>query len=161
MDIPVAGTPVLMAKYSAVSLLGFAVDALALYLALQAGLQPAWARVISLACAMHVTFFINRRHVFKCLDHRRMGGQWAGYMATNGFGNLCNYLIFVTLVSTHWRIVSSPAVAMPAGAFCAWVINFAGTRYLVFGGAPARLAARFARWRSPRAVSPPIPPGGP
>jgi putative flippase GtrA len=119
-------------QYCGVSLVGFGVDVSVLHLMLWAGLQPAWARVVSLLCAMHVTFVLNGLHVFRKLDRQRWVGQWARYMACNGFGNACNYWIFVTLVSTHWQFVSNPTVAVAAGSAWAWLINFAMTRFLVF-----------------------------
>ncbi len=134
----------LAAKYTAVALVGFAVDATVLHMALLAGLQPAWARVISLAVAMNVTFVINGRHVFQCLDRSRWAGQWLGYMTANGFGNVCNYWIFLTLVSTHWRIVSTPIFAVAVGSASAWAINSAATRWLVFG-AVSRVRERMKR----------------
>jgi putative flippase GtrA len=138
----------LAAKHCGVSLIGFAVDALVLHFALQSGLQPAWARLISLLVAMHVTFVINGRHVFRCLDRSNWPRQWLGYMLANSLGNLCNYWIFVTLVSTHWRVIAEPYVALGIGSVGAWVINFLATRWLVFGAAMKLLAVRA---KSPRA----------
>jgi len=80
-------------KYCAVSLLGFAVDAAILRLGLAFG-APAWVRIISLICAMQVTFTVNGLMVFRTLTWRTLPRQWLSYMATNGFGNFCNYWIF-------------------------------------------------------------------
>jgi putative flippase GtrA len=122
----------LAAKFAGVSLLGFVTDALVLHVGTSAGLEAAWARVISLASAMQVTFLINALVVFKSHDRSAWPRQWLRYMASNGFGNFCNYWIFVTLVSLRWRIVSDHMVALSAGAFCAWMMNFACARFLVF-----------------------------
>jgi putative flippase GtrA len=119
-------------QYCAVSLVGFVVDAAILRAGLSFG-PPAWVRIISLICAMQVTFTLNGLMVFRTLTWRSLPRQWSSYMLTNGFGNLCNYWIFVTLVSLHWRIVSDPMVALCAGAFMAWMINFLCARFLVFG----------------------------
>jgi putative flippase GtrA len=100
-------------------------------------MEAAWARLISLACAMNVTFVLNGIHVFRQLDGRHLPRQWASYMATNAFGNFCNYWIFLTLVSTHWPVVSNHLVALCVGAFTAWVTNFLCTRFLVFRRAKA------------------------
>ncbi len=127
-----AGEAKLAAQYCGVSLIGFGVDLAVLHLMLWVGLEPAWARVVSLLCAMHVTFVINGVHVFRQLDRRRWLSQWARYMACNGFGNFCNYWAFVTLVSTHWPVISNPTFGVAAGSICAWVINFAATRFVVF-----------------------------
>jgi putative flippase GtrA len=119
-------------QYCAVSLVGFAVDAAILRVGLNFG-TPAWVRVISLICAMQVTFTLNGLMVFCTLTRRTLPRQWLSYMLTNGFGNFCNYWIFVTLVSLHWRIISDPMVALCGGAFAAWMINYCGARFLVFG----------------------------
>lgn len=146
----VCGEGGLALKYTAVSLVGFAVDAVSLKLGLAAGLEPAWARVISLTLAMHTTFLLNGLHVFGALKPGRTAvRQWATYMATNGFGNLVNYWVFVTLVSTHWRVVASPAFAMCAGSAAAWTINYACTRHLVFGPMARLLRRKAKAWFRP------------
>jgi putative flippase GtrA len=122
----------LVLRYAGVSLIGFVADATVLHLFIELGMAPAWARLISLAFAMHVTFVLNGLHVFRQLDRKRLPRQWGGYMATNAFGNFCNYWIFVTLVSTHWRVIANPLFALAVGSFTAWVMNFAATRYVVF-----------------------------
>lgn len=119
-------------KYCGVSLAGFVVDVVILHLALGRGMPPAWARVISLLCAMHLTFFLNARHVFRGRDRGNATGTWARYMLSNGCGNLLNYWLFVTLVSTHWPLAAAPAFAVAASSAAAWVFNFAAARFVVF-----------------------------
>ena len=130
----------LAAKFAAVSLVGFCVDALVLHLGVGAGLQPAWARLISLFCAMQATFTLNRLLVFRGHDGSSLARQWATYMIAGGFGNFCNYWIFVTLVSTHWPLISNHLLALAAGSFAAWLINYVGCRFFVFGKASRLLA---------------------
>jgi putative flippase GtrA len=120
-------------KFAAVGLVGFAVDAVLLKAGLSFHLGPAWARLISLTLAMQVTFTINRTVVFHCRGRERLLRQWCAYMATNGFGNLCNYLIFITLGSLRQGLVSEPFVALPISAFAAYLINYTGVRLVVFG----------------------------
>jgi putative flippase GtrA len=118
--------------FGGVGLIGFAVDAALLHVGLEFG-APAWAaRIVSLFCAMQTTFTINGVFVFRRLQRGRLLRQWSGYMLSNGFGNLCNYWIFLTMVSTHWPGVSNHYAAMTAGSFCAWLINFAGARLAAF-----------------------------
>jgi len=131
----------LSAKYTAVSLVGFAADGLLLLAGTSLGLEVAWARLISLAAAMQLTFLINALFVFRSHDRSRWARQWIRYMLSNGAGNFCNYWIFVTLVSTHWRLVSDRLFALAVGATCAWIINFSCTRLLVFSRKPSRRAA--------------------
>ena len=124
-------------KFAAVGLLGLLTDVILLRLGMTVGLSAAMARAISLLCAMQVTFAINSVAVFRCLTPKKLARQWAGYMVTNGFGNFCNYWIFVSLVSFHRPFVSNPYVALPVGAAAAYVINYAGARLLVFGSGRA------------------------
>jgi putative flippase GtrA len=130
--VSVSGERGVVAKYAGVSLMGLAVDAGLLHLAIALGMEPAWARVISLFCAMQATFLVNGLHVFRGLTLARLPHQWLGYMTTNGFGNFCNYWIFVTLVSTHWPVISAPLFGLTVGSLTAWVMNYTCTRYLVF-----------------------------
>lgn len=122
----------LAVKFALVGLVGFVVDAILLETGLAIGLGPAWARLVSLALAMQVTFTINRKHVFRCHGREGLRRQWCAYMATNGFGNFCNYWIFVTLSSLHGQLVGEPFVALPISALTAYVINYAGARMVVF-----------------------------
>ena len=122
------------AKHAAASGVGFCVDFVVLHLAMRAGLEPAWARVISLACAVNVTFVLNGTLVFCCLGWgRRLARQWAAYVGTNACGALCNYWGFVTLVSLHHPLVSRPTVALILACLGAWGINYAAARVMVFG----------------------------
>ncbi|MHB8528548.1 MAG: GtrA family protein [Caulobacteraceae bacterium] len=120
-------------KFACVGLIGLAIDATLLRVGLVAGLSAWGARAISLFCAMQATFAINGLHVFRCLTRERFARQWAGYMVTQGCGNLCNYWIFLTLVSLHRGVVSNPYLALAMGAFIGWMINYAGVRLVVFG----------------------------
>ena len=119
-------------RYCGVSLIGFGIDATIVHLLIGQGMEPAWARVISLLVAMHATFTLNRFLVFRQCQPKPLLNQWFSYMLCNGFGNFCNYWIFVTMVSLHWQVVSAPITAVAVGSICAWLINFAATRWIVF-----------------------------
>jgi putative flippase GtrA len=155
-----AGECSLAIKFAGVSLIGFATDAIVLHLVVAAGLEPAWARLISLTCAMQATFIINGLQVFRALDRKRWPHQWLRYMLAGGAGNVCNYWIFVTLVSTHWRIIATPLFALAVGSFAAWIINFFGARFFVFRKARGPLAALVTRepeaFGPPRDLAPPL-----
>ncbi len=127
--------------FAAVGWLGFLTDYGVLRLCQHFGLSPAVGRIISLLCAMHVTFLVNGFVVFRSLQDGRLFQHWARYLAANGFGNLCNYWIFVTLVSLHGWPVSNHLAALAISGFAAWAINYTGTRLFVFRrGAAARAA---------------------
>ena len=121
--------------FGAVGCLGFVTDATLLKLGIHFGLEPAWARAFSLLSAMQVTFLVNGLLVFRCLKPGRLPHQWAGYMLANSLGNVANYFIFLAFVSSRWPVISDHLVALAAGSFTAWMVNYAGTRFLVFGKA--------------------------
>ena len=129
-------------KFALASLVGFVVDAGVLHLGLTLGLSPALARAISIVSAMQVTFLINGLAIFKCLTRRNAARHWAAYMLTSGFGNFCSYMIFITLTSLHGSVLSKAWIAFPASTFAAYLINFAGARFVVFG---ASVRAKLAR----------------
>jgi putative flippase GtrA len=129
-------------KFALAGLVGFVVDAGVLHLGLSSGLGPAVARAISILSAMQMTFLINGLLVFKCLTRRNFPRHWAAYMVTSGFGNFCSYMIFITLTSLHGSVLSQAWLAFPASTFAAYMINFAGARFVVFG---ASVRARLAR----------------
>jgi putative flippase GtrA len=116
-----------------VGCIGFLTDITVLRLGLICGLSPLVARVISLACAMQVTFLINGLLVFRCLTRRSALRHWLTYMSTNGIGNLFNYLIFAGLILTRWPFISRHGPALWCGSLCAYGINYAGARLLCFG----------------------------
>jgi len=143
--VPPAPPRRLLAKFSGVALIGFAVSAAVLHLGLEAGLRPWAARLVALVVAMNVTFLINGRFVFRALSRERLLRQWAAYAANSAFGNFCNYWVFVTLESTHRPVIGNPYVALLAGSVTAWAINFTGARFLVFGAGARFLADRCRR----------------
>jgi len=145
MEEPAASAPrrcSLLARFSGVALIGFALSALVLHLGLEAGLRPWSARLVALLCAMNLTFLINGRYVFRTLSRERFFAQWAAYVANSAFGNACNYWVFVTLESTHRPVIGNPYLALLAGSVTAWAINFTGARLLVFGAGGRRILSR-------------------
>lgn len=125
---------------AAVAMVGFVVDGSVLTALEHAGLEPAWARVCSLLSAMQVTFLVNGLFVFRCVSRRNLFTAWAGYMASSGLGNFCNYWVFVTLVSLHSLVWSNRWLDLALGGTVAWSIKYACARLLVFGRGGKRIA---------------------
>jgi putative flippase GtrA len=133
---------VIALKFAAVGCLGFLADISVLHLCLHdLKLSPFAGRAVSLTCAMQITFLVNGLLVFRCLSLRQCLRQWAGYMATNGVGNLINYLVFAGLVGSRWPEVSRTGWALVIGSAIAYVFNFACVRLMVFGAPRAKIAA--------------------
>jgi putative flippase GtrA len=136
---PARSEVTLALRHAGASGVGFVVDLLILHLAIGSGLEPAWARAASLACAVNMTFLANGLFVFRCLESgRRLVRQWLTYLATNTFGNLCNYWIFVALVSLHHQPLSGVNLALCVASFSAWIVNYGAARLIVFAAGPRR-----------------------
>lgn len=121
-------------KFAAAGGLGFVTDISILGLCLRVLHMSAFAgRAISLPCAMQVTFLVNGLLVFRSLTWSSWGRQWLAYMATNGLGNLINYLVFAALVASRLPGVSRHGWALVIGCLLAYAFNFACARLVVFG----------------------------
>ncbi len=131
----------LIRGHASVSLAGFVLDAALFYTSLASGLEPPLARLISLVWTMQATFALNGAFVFRCLTLPNLPRQWACYMASNGVGNLVNYLVFVGLAASRAPLVSERYVALCIGAAAAWFINYSGARLWAFGDGPAKSEA--------------------
>jgi len=132
-------------KFGAVGCLGFLTDISVLHLGLHdLRLTPFEGRALSLACAMQVTFLVNGLIVFRCLSWRQCGRQWLAYMATNGLGNLINYLVFAALIASRLPQVSRTGWALVIGSVLAYGFNYVCVRLMVFGAPKGRSALQAA-----------------
>ena len=133
------GEAVTALKFAAAGGIGFLTDISVLRLCLRVlQLTPFEGRAVSLTCAMQVTFLINGLFVFRCLRWRDCPRQWLAYMASNGFGNLVNYLVFASLVASGLPEVSRNGWALVISSAVAYAINFLCARFMVFGAPTAR-----------------------
>ena len=139
----------LAVRFAAVSLVGFAADALGLKLGLMAGVAAEPSRLASLLVALQVTFFLSRRLVFNDNPPGSLARDWWRFMVANTFGVLCNLGLFVAMTRAPWPDLpdpwpdpSAPWVALVVSATIAYVINYAGTRLFVYGRAQSAGAAK-------------------
>jgi putative flippase GtrA len=148
----------LLAMFTGASLVGFVFSVATMHLAIALGMKPWGARLIAMFVAMNVSFLINGRYTFRALTRDRFLGLWVASMTNSAVGNACNYAVFVILTSSHRPLIGQPDVAFVAGAMTAWAINFLGARFVVFGAAGRRFAARvgalFSRPSRPRVPAP-------
>ena len=118
-------------RFSLVGILGFAIDATVLSLALVAhtGLLP--GRCISYLVAASCTWLLNRRWTFP--DRRRSPvKQWLRFLAANSFGGALNYGVYAFLV-LHWHIFTLfPAFAVAIGSVSGLASNFLLSKFVVF-----------------------------
>ena len=120
-------------KFAVACMIGFLADALAFRGGLAIGLTSPAARIIALALALQVSFALTRWLVFRTGGREPIVAEWGRYMFANGFGGLCNFLLFIGLLTLKWPVVSRPWPALVIASSAAYVINYAGTRLYVYG----------------------------
>lgn len=128
-------------RFGFVGILGFAVDAAVLSLALTAhtGLLP--GRCLSYVAAASCTWLLNRRWTFndRC---RSPVKQWVRFLAANSCGGAVNYGTYAFLVLHSSTFALYPVFAVAIGSISGLAINFLLSKYVVFE--VARSASRTA-----------------
>jgi putative flippase GtrA len=120
-------------RFALVGIAGLAVDLsiLQLYLALF-GDRPYSGRLVSWSCAVTTTWMLNRNFTFADCAKASAVRQWAHFVWVNSGGAVVNYIVYALLVSATSLGHAHPAIAAAAGALLGMMLNFAGSRALVF-----------------------------
>lgn len=114
---------------------GMAVDLTTLFIAREsAGLPFRYARVIGVIAAMTTNFFLNRKYTFSEGRDRGASAQYVLFLLVSAVGFSVNWLISVFLVENTVFFASGYfyLLASVIGILGGTIINFAGSRYIVF-----------------------------
>lgn len=103
-----------------------------------AGVPPLAGRIVSIACAMVVSWSINRRVTFAITAPPTLG-EFAAFAAVSWVAQVANYAVFAAILFA--RPGTSPTLAVIAACAVSMVIAYAGFRYGVFRAAPQPPAA--------------------
>ena len=85
-------------RFAIAGVVGFAVDASVLFLALLGGLGYLAGRLVSFLAAAYVTWQINRRFAFRGSRKEKSHGQWWRYLAVMAFGGGLNFAVYCVVV---------------------------------------------------------------
>lgn len=115
--------------------IGFAVDAGVLAVLFHgAGVDPYAARVVSFACAVTMTWWLNRCFTFR--DQRaELGGQrneFMRYIAAQVLGALANLAVYTALLVAVDALAQRPVAALAIGAVAGLVVNYTLSVLFVF-----------------------------
>ena len=113
--------------------IGFAVDAAVLQLALVLGTGPYVGRSISFLSAVFTTWQINRRVTFA--GGERVGstwGEWWRYVYAMIFGGLLNLAAYVLVIHTVQAGAWAPFLGVAVGSLVGMVANFLTSKLWVF-----------------------------
>lgn len=124
-------------RFCAVGTVGFVLDAGVLHLLLAAGWAgPYLGRVASYLVAATTTWLLNRRFTFPRSGAPRRPGEWARYVGWNAVGGGVNYATYAAALGCLAAARRWPALGVAAGSAAGLAVNFAASKWLVFG-APA------------------------
>jgi putative flippase GtrA len=113
-------------RYLCVGGFGFCVDALVLSLLMTAGVSSSGARIISLLCAMTLTWLLNRRFGFR-MTTQKSPTEYLRYALVSLLSAGLNYGIY--FICLGFMI---PLGALCVGTASAMVLNFCGYNFWVF-----------------------------
>lgn len=134
------------ARFAGIGGLGFLIDAGVLTLLVATtSMGPYWARLLSFATAVSVTWYANRRWVFE--PETDASAEYVRYVLVQVAGAGINVAIYVLLIMALPELAHWPVVPLAGGAAVALLFNFFSARRLVFRrsgevapGAPAQKA---------------------
>lgn len=117
-----------------VGAIGFAVDGgLLTLLGPGLGWNIYLSRLLSFACAVTVTWALNRTLVFGTAGNveRRMG-EYSRYFVVQCLGALLNLATFAVLIAKAPSLKPYPIIPLAAGSLLAMLFNYTGSRAWVF-----------------------------
>jgi len=121
-------------RFLIAGVLGFAVDASVLWLALAAGQGYFVGRALSFLAAVWTTWQINRRYTFRQSDAPRgsVWREWWQYLLAMSLGGAVNYAAYSAVVlnfpATRWL----PFAGVAVGSIAGMAVNFASAKWWVF-----------------------------
>jgi putative flippase GtrA len=122
-------------SFAAVGVVGFVVDASALYFAMHvlgAGLYG--GRLLSYLAAATTTWALNRRYTFRTQRSRNKFAEWGRFLGANSVGGLVNYTTYAILVTWVAVAAAHPVLGVAAGSIAGLAVNFMLSRRMVFKG---------------------------
>jgi putative flippase GtrA len=113
-------------------------------------LGPFWARWISFPTAVIITFALNRHWSFADSPRQPILSSLAAYLGVQSAGLLCNLLVYTAAIAFLPAPFNEPITALAVAAGVALLVNYVGSKKLVFE--QSRMA-RFTNAGAPRSPS--------
>lgn len=120
-------------RFCVVGGVGFCVDAAVLTVLIHVfDADPMWGRIGSFSIAVLATFVLNRTWAFRGSAIRGFWPDFSRYLLVQGFGFVCNFLVYAALYVVLPPPFNEPLLCLVAASGCALLINYAGASHLVF-----------------------------
>lgn len=124
--------PILFARFLGVGACGFAIDAIIFQLLFNAGGGLVVPRLISASVSITLTWYLNRRLVFRTHEVSAKGPEYGRYLGVQAIGLLVNFAAYFLALAAFEPLRAVPVAAIAIGAAAALVFNFAGARWWAF-----------------------------
>lgn len=125
-------TRTLLAGFLSVGVLGFLLDVSVFQTLFMFGYGAIASRIVSAGAAITLTWYLNRRHVFRTAETSRSGPEYARYLIIQSAGLAVNFAVYLALLNGVQILREVPVVALCGGALVAITFNFLGVRYWAF-----------------------------
>ncbi len=125
-------TRTLLAGFLSVGALGFLLDVSVFQALFMFGYGAIVSRIVSAGAAITLTWYLNRRHVFRTAQTSRSGPEYARYLLIQTAGLAVNFAVYLALLYGVRVLREVPVVALCGGALTAITFNFLGARYWAF-----------------------------
>jgi putative flippase GtrA len=125
-------TRTLLAGFLSVGALGFLLDVSVFQVLFMFGYGPIASRIVSAGAAITLTWYLNRRHVFRTAQISRSGPEYARYVVSQSGGLAVNFAVYLALLDGVQVLREVPVLALCGGALVAITFNFLGARYWAF-----------------------------
>lgn len=125
----------LFPAFAAVGAVGFVVDAAMFQLLFSATGGFVLPRLLATATAIVVTWYLNRRFVFRTTHTPGRFAEFLKYLAVQSGGIVTNLTVYAILLYAFASLRDIPIVAVAIGALFALGMNFFGSRRWAFAAA--------------------------
>jgi putative flippase GtrA len=120
-------------RFGIVGTIGFIADASMLtFLLSVTGLGFYLGRLVSFLFAASITWALNRYYTFRDRSKRGRMRQWGRFVLVNTGGGLVNYGVYSALILGDDLFRDWPVLAVAAGSIAGLMVNFLGSKFLVF-----------------------------
>lgn len=125
--------PAQFVRFGIVGTIGFIADASMLTLVLSVtGLGFYLGRLVSFLFAASITWALNRCYTFRDRSKQGRMRQWGRFVLVNSAGGLVNYGVYSALILGDDLFRAWPVLAVAAGSIAGLLVNFLGSKFLVF-----------------------------
>ena len=119
-------------RFGLVGVLGFVVDGVVLETMVFLGMNPIAGRAVSFPIAVCATWLANRSFTFTDKVEQSRVREASTYVAVQLVGGAVNFIVYSALVHSLQVFADWPILALAFGAVAGMVVNYLGSKHIVF-----------------------------